>query len=363
MKPRLSYPIGCLLLALLTLLLVMAGCTSSRKPSGTPVVPAILRSEYAGAEACTKCHALESEGFSQTNHARTLRPMNSSALGAQTPPVGPLPDTGCVLELANDRYQVRIPSTGEVKTLDYAIGSGKSGMTYVTVENKTTLIEMRRSYFPSLHRWFITPGQEAQEKEPAHIGRNHGNLRACLLCHAVTLPPDSLHPEPKFMGVGCEVCHGPGSAHASSLTQGKMDSSMERLKGANGERINTLCGRCHRTVEDVLAKPVFDQNTARFPVYGLASSRCYQASGGTLTCITCHNPHRNASKDSRSYEAVCLKCHSASRPTPSGATQGKVCPVNPNTGCVGCHMPRKKVFTDTSIPSAMADHLIKVHRK
>src|SRR5262249_17960672 len=158
--------------------------------------------------------------------SRTFRPMTPAALGAQAPPIGPLPNTGCALELAQDRYVVHAPATGEQKTLDYAIGSGKSGMTYVAIENKTTLIEMRKTYFTRVHRWFITPGQEAQERNPTQIGRNHGNLRNCVLCHAVTLPADSLRPEPKFMGVGCEACHGPAGAHVASLTNGKMDTSM-----------------------------------------------------------------------------------------------------------------------------------------
>jgi hypothetical protein len=233
---------------------------------------------------------------------------------------------------------------------------------------------MRKTYFPGLHRWVTTPGQEVDEKDKSYIGHDYGNQRDCLSCHTVTIPVDSLHPEPKFMGVGCEACHGPGSAHVAAWNAGKTDSSLERLNGAGGERINALCGRCHRTVEDVLAKPAFRHTTQRFPVFGLASSRCYQASGDKLTCITCHDPHRNARTEPHFYEAICLKCHTAG-PVPrstahagSGAegrlsVRGKVCPVNPSTGCIACHMPRKQVFTNTLVPTAMADHLIKIHRK
>ncbi len=360
---------------LLTVLLyVLAGCVTSRKPRAAPPAPLTARSDYAGSQACAGCHAEESSGFGQTNHALTLHPMTRSALGPKAPPAGPLPGTGCVLEAAGDGYVVRVPSTGEQEILDYALGSGKTGMTYISIENKTTLIEMRRSYFPRLGRWLVTPGQEGQEKDPNHIGHDDGNERICIQCHAVTIPADSLRTDPKFMGVGCEACHGPGAAHVASLSVGKLDSSMEKLNGANGERINMLCGRCHRTVEDVLAKPVFDQKTDRFPVYGLASSRCFQASGAQLTCITCHDPHRNARTDPHYYVAICISCHSSSHSNPtvpasSGsaketpAVRGRVCPVNPRSGCIECHMPRHRVFTDTSIPTAMADHRIRVHKQ
>src|SRR5262245_45594429 len=118
MKPSIPYRWLCAVLALLTLLLyLMAGCTSSRKPNGTAPAPAVARNAYAGAEACAPCHIEESRGFSQTNHARTFRPMTSAALGAQAPPAGPLPDTNCVLDTTNDRYVVNVASTGEKKTL------------------------------------------------------------------------------------------------------------------------------------------------------------------------------------------------------------------------------------------------------
>lgn len=300
--------------------------------------------------------------------------MTPADLGDQAPPTGPLPDTRCVLEQVGDRYRVRVQDTGEQKTLDYALGSGKTGTTYIAVENKTTLIEMRKSYFPSQRRWFITPGQEQEAKNPTSIGRDHGNLRKCVLCHAVTLPSDSLHPEPKFMGVGCESCHGPASAHVQAMTQGKTNRTMEKLTGANGDRINALCGRCHRTVEDVLMKPDPMGKTQRFPVFGLASSRCFQASQGKLTCITCHNPHQNARTDAESYNAICLKCHAAKTSavvgnravtgqTGSLSVPGHACPVNPRAECVRCHMPRHKVFDDTALPTTMADHFIKVYRK
>ena len=375
MKSLTSLRISLFLLAIPALILgVVAGCTSSRQPAlaPNPVVPALTLSAYIGNDACTQCHVEAARGFSETNHARTFRPMTPVGLGTLAPPTGPIPDSPCVLEQVRDSYGVRVPTTGEQKTLSYALGSGKTGITYVSIENNTRLTEISKSYFPSRKQWFTTPGQEEKVKNQTAIGRDYGNLRACLLCHTVTLPTDSLHPEPKFMGVGCEACHGPARAHAEALTHGKRDETMETLTKASSDRINTVCGRCHRTVEEVLAKPVSRQTTQRFPVYGLASSRCYQASGGKLTCITCHNPHQNAKTDPKFYEAVCLNCHTSS---PNNArksvqaeqphhqpVQGKVCPVNALSGCISCHLPSKRVFTDTSLPTSMADHLIKIYR-
>jgi hypothetical protein len=38
--------------------------------------------------------------------------------------------------------------------------------------------------------------------------------------------------------------------------------------------------------------------------------------------------------------------------------QGKQCPVNQRTGCVGCHMRPRIAFPQTSVTATMADHLI-----
>ncbi len=55
----------------------------------------------------------------------------------------------------------------------------------------------------------------------------------------------------------------------------------------------------------------------RFPGSTLPWSRCYAESGGALSCVTCHDPHRNAETAPAYYEAKCLSCH------PSGRTSAE----------------------------------------
>src|SRR5207249_8666777 len=101
-----------------------------------------------------------------------------------------------------------------------------------------------------------------------------------------------LYPEPRIMGVGCESCHGPSSAHiAAARTRGVKNLRMEKLSSIGGKKMNELCGRCHRSVEDVLKMPADQRNSQRFFTYGLAMSKCFLKSEDRLTCSTCHDPH------------------------------------------------------------------------
>ncbi|MGC4045721.1 MAG: cytochrome c3 family protein [Armatimonas sp.] len=189
------------------------------------------------------------------------------------------------------------------------------------------------------------------------MGRLHSreDARRCVRCHAVTLPEHSNIPERKFFGVGCESCHGPGSAHVAASQSANYDRDRpENLAKLTGVQMNQKCGVCHGQVEEVATKPASLQLTNRMQPYGLSKSACFQKSNGKLTCITCHNPHENAEHNPQFYVKVCLTCHKA--------PQGKACPVQPATDCVRCHMPTFPAIPDSALPTKMADHWIRVQK-
>jgi hypothetical protein len=297
--------------------------------------------------------------------------MTVADLGSARPPQGRLPGTDADLRVRGSKYVLVQRSSGREVPLDYALGSGKQGMTFVKVEAGPALLEMRKSYIPRSRSWYTTPGQEPYDEMPEGVGITHKGAIAtkCILCHAVTLSPSSLRPEPQFMGVGCESCHGPGSAHIAAVNNHRQDGlQIVSLRGAGGEEMNRVCGSCHRTAESLAMTANATSQTSRFMPYGLSLSRCFRESGDRLTCITCHDPHTDASRDPKAYEAACLTCHSGSAPPSigtaggAGTPRGVACPVNPRSGCIPCHMPARKVFHANPVPIAMADHWIKINR-
>lgn len=335
--------------------------------TGAPPHPAAIQASFVGSAACASCHLEQHKSQSRSHHAKTLFLMSRKRLGKLAPPAGNIPGTRLTLVVKGDRYGIAHSSQpNDVAPLDYALGSGKTGMTYVLLMGSDRLAEMRMSYFPRQKKWYITPGLENLSVDTPGNVRPGENARKCILCHAVTLPSNSLVAEERFLGVGCESCHGPGSAHIAAMRAGKLNESrMEKMGSWPATRLNNLCGKCHGTEQMLQMAQMSGDITNRFQPYGLMQSQCFKKSKDTLSCITCHDPHTNASTNQKTYEAACLKCHAspmaANRPPQLRATAIKPCPVNPMEDCVTCHMPKRKAIATSQVPIVMPDHFIRVH--
>ena len=315
--------------------------------------------------------------------------MDVGETGKATPALGRFPGLPFMMKTVKNGYYIdTYPPTEALQKMDYAFGAGKHGVTYAAVmppdesHSEPALMEMRESYFPRARQWRATPGQEKFSLDVA--GRVHPPefSRKCIGCHVVTLPPDSLTPERRFLGVGCEACHGPASAHVAAM-QAKPngtklpDPQIERIGTWGAQRLNEMCGKCHGTAASVgSSKPDF-LLTPRFQPYALMLSRCFLESKDTLSCATCHNAHQNTSHDQKAYEAACLNCHAGGSgggnrmPVRVGDKEGQVkiasvsekaCPVNPRAGCVACHMPAGRVMPGSMVGSVAPDHYIRVYR-
>lgn len=330
-------------------LLLLVGCLGdpSLTPQKRPVAATVVEKTFVGNAACTPCHPDVAKAHAKSPHATTLSQLTRSGLGPLVPPIGTIPGTAFQLAEHEGKFKVTLPSQSDQSaTLALAVGSGKTGMTYVAFANDDRMAEFRLSYFPSKKKWYVTPGQEQLGADS--LGKVHpqANARKCMGCHAVTLPEKSSVPEPRYFGVGCESCHGAGSAHVADA-QSKL-GHMEALGKLPASQLNILCGKCHGTKEDVQAAHLPKEVTNRMQTYGLMESKCYQKSPSTLSCITCHAPHEPASTTPKHYEVACLSCHATQKP----------CPVNAKTQCIGCHMPLRKALAGSDIPLKMVDHRI-----
>ncbi len=363
-----------LLLVVTGALLLAAGCShQSQSPSAKITVSEA--GDFVGNAPCAECHAAECKSHKGSRHDQTMHTATREGLGALAPASGVVPLAGYAMEERGGALTLVRHSLDsgkeETQTLPMALGSGKVGMTFIAPLSAETLLEAKMSYFPSYHLWDTTPGQEVKFTGDVPFGRIYASPtpRRCIGCHSTTAPKLTLQPEPRFFGVGCEACHGAGKAHIEAMHAKRFsEPHLENLAAWSPTRLNALCGKCHRNASDVDVHTLDALQTHRFQPYALQRSACRTKSSEPLSCLSCHDPHTDVSTDRKKYEQECLNCHAkpgAGHPAAADAMarQSKACPVNPSTGCIGCHMRPKLLFPKTTITATLADHLISIEKK
>jgi len=265
-----------------------------------------------------------------------------SPAGAE--PIGSAACRACHLEKYNTQSQ-----TGHARALTkkgpslWHFGSGLQAITPVSRVSADLYKEHGLTKYTRTKREAITPGHTNAAGVPYRVYDPGGQILRCFQCHStgpLRLSAES-GIEPFETGVGCETCHGQGSAHAKAPTANRMFL----LSSLNGGGMNEFCGNCHRQ------PPVAGQDTdfsnawnARHQPVSLSQSACFRMSEGKLTCLTCHDPH--GAKPVRMD--ACSGCHEKPRHTK---------PVAAGQTCVSCHMP----LVRPSLDLQFANHWIGVY--
>ena len=233
----------------------------------------------------------------------------------------------------------------------------------------------------------------------------------CMSCHN-SYPNFVMGSTNKFNsvpnGITCERCHGAGEMHVRAMQLGYR---VDTTKAVDYTIVNPaklpvdlqvdLCERCHLQGNAVLKKgksfydfrpgmkllDIMDvfmpKYTGMEDEYIMAShmarmkmSKCYLNSlgsakagslkpyEGSMTCVTCHNPHVDVRNVSDGYfNTKCLSCH---RVESCGEIKGELAAhklkqvdtLIINTDCIQCHMPKGKTI---DIPHVITtDHYIRI---
>jgi hypothetical protein len=297
-------------------------------------------------QSCATCHPNQTAAHNRTRMAHAMMPALESPFVQNLPTSRPLYESngGYLFSYERTGSGVRVRAFRGLDSADgiveWVLGAGAQGQTPLVKDAQGVIRESRVSYFPALHQYGVTVGQNAGASPNAvaalGLQQNKRDLRTCLGCHATAVSADFT---PTVPGVQCERCHPGAERHAAGrgvpLNPGKLKPAAQVQ----------FCGACHRL------KPPVDNNALeniRFQPLRLMKSRCFQS--GELACTTCHPAHEDARRDDPEfYNARCVACHSASETRRSGSKTHS--DARAQRDCIGCHMPRVQLhpalrFTD-----------------
>jgi predicted CXXCH cytochrome family protein len=242
-------------------------------------------------------------------------------------------------------------------------------------------------------RWFqMYPDQDIPPGDWLHWTRNGQNWNGmCAECHSTDLrknydpAQDAYNTTWSDIDVGCEACHGPGSAHAAwagAPPMARPDLPNAGLTAAtsdlDGPALVELCAPCHaRRSElgdyDHSGGPLLDtmlpallreglyeaDGQVRDEVYVYGSFLQSKMYARGVRCSDCHDSH--SLKLVREGNDLCLQCHEgAVYDTADHHFHKKVHEGRPSDGalCVKCHMVERPYM----VIDWRADHSFRVPR-
>jgi predicted CXXCH cytochrome family protein len=359
---------------------------------------------FVGSETCAGCHQTEAEHWRSSQH--------KVAMGYATDKLV----LGDFNDVAFDYYGVRSRffrkdskffvetdgSDGKLATFEVKYTFGVDPLQQYLIEFPDGRLQAlsiawdTRSKDQGGQRWFhLYPNENIQHDDVLHWTKLNQNWNfMCAECHSTGVRKNYDETNDRFgstwaeISVGCEACHGQGSAHVawirkqqSSWPFGKVDDPSKGLlvsfderrdivwrldsKTGNPQRNFTpplvrkeveTCGLCHARraefSEDwVPGRWLSDTHVVTPLVHGLYSvdgqmqdqeevynygpfkqSKMFAAG---VTCSDCHDPH--SAKLRLSGDSVCLQCHTSDKY--AVATHNHHEGVSPAVACASCHMP------------------------
>jgi tetratricopeptide (TPR) repeat protein len=353
---------------------------------------------YVGKEICGSCHADIYASFMQTGMGRSFGPadlIHSRAdWDGQHVVYDSLNDLHYMpfrvdssLYLREFRLQGMDTVHNRIEKISYVVGSGQHTNSHL-ISIGGYLYQMPVTYYTQKGYWDLPPGFERGNN--TRFGR--AILSECISCHNA-YPEQVQGSEHKYAripsGIDCERCHGPGRLHVEGIRTGTLVDTSDGpdYRIVNPRRLPvslqmSICQRCHLQGNAVL-KPGKDFTSFRpgmhldevFSVFlpryegeeehftmashpdRLMQSECYKQSAGSLSCISCHNPHKSVESTPAShYRTACQSCHAQPDACSAPVKDRKA----RDNDCASCHM--QKTGTSDIPHVSITDHKIRVYR-
>ncbi|WP_300604458.1 hypothetical protein [Niabella sp.] len=345
--------------------------------------------QYAGAASCVQCHKEIAGSYAHAHHFKTSSKTDVDAVKKIITSLNDtvrFPGDQLVRLEAADKgiMQTYIQNGTQVarEQMDLAFGSGEKAWTFGYWKDDK-LYQLPLTYLSELKRWTNSPGFPADHPDYSRliVGR-------CMECHSSYAAVErtleqGMHYAEKIdagsiiYGIDCERCHGPAAQHVAfhqEHPQEKRPQFMTAVKSLSRQQQLDLCATCH-SGDPVSLKSIFafvpGDTLSNFYMYypgaatnpdahgmqmqSLMQSQCFLQSN--LTCVSCHDVHKNESNMQDVFVQRCMSCHSKS--------EHAVAMRSANNYCVNCHMPleaSKSLDFNNSAERNQTSYRLRTHR-
>lgn len=343
---------------------VTSGC-DDREPPLAPISTDASTGAFAGSAACGQCHPDQFQAWSESSHAWAMRESTPEAVSGRFDgsEIAWGEDATARHQREGDYLFVELtePDLPNARyPADYFLGRDQIEQHLVTLP-RGRIQALPVGFDTQANEWFDI--FEGDAREPADWGHwaNVGMTAnsECLYCHTTgydrgyELESDAYDTTWQEISVGCEACHGPGSAHVRAVQSGRGDEV--GYAAADHTVIMDTCASCHalrRKIWDEFSPGErfldhFDPVLINEPDYGVdgsllgeayewgsfIQSRMYREG---VTCFDCHQTHSGELREAGN--AMCLTCHETEYDTAAHTHH----PGEKAGGsCIGCHMPER----------------------
>lgn len=314
---------------------------------------------------CAKCHRAQALSQLATSMGHAMETVADCGILRNNPKL--------TWRVGAYSYQIARVGNGSIYTVTdgqgtitvpvaWAFGLGSAGQTYI-YQWKGNWYESRVSFYNKLQGLDWTIG--AHNTVPSNLEEAAGRLMGvedaaeCFDCHSTNaLHGGRVDADHLTAGVQCERCHGPSEKHLAAFQSGNVEqAAMRKLGMLTSEEVSDFCGQCHRTWAAIAMQGPRDINNVRFQPYRLTNSKCYDAVDRRISCVACHDPHREAEHTAAFYDVKCLACHGERKAVKARQERrANVCPAA-SKDCVTCHMPKYELPGSHNL---FTDHWIRV---
>jgi len=276
----------------------------------------IAAPEYIGSEICADCHASVHADWRETGHHLQLRDADVA-----------------------QKTGFELPKGYTWDDISYVIGGFKTKANFVDKAGYIVTSAKNSSKSKTMY--------DLKDRTWSDYFPGEKKAYDCVSCHTTGYNPEgSQGGRPGIVGtwrengIGCEMCHGPGSEHVDTPTR----------KYIIKTRSEVLCAQCHQR-GGIDNRPLSEIGLVRH------HEQINELKSGVhkgLSCLNCHNPHRRASRTKDN----CTICHSRVATRYEQGVHGQE-----GITCIECHMAEipKPAIARASYIGNVRTHLFKIN--